>query len=80
MNWYKRANLARQISQIERALLALKYEYPDADIMSASFDEIKSALVNGNHIPEELDPDRFAGMVQFYMKNKEDVENSQITN
>jgi hypothetical protein len=75
MKWYKKAFGTPQegFKAVQRAIMALKYLRPDIDPLTADIGELASALTETGKIPPGVDPLRFAGMVIFYAKNHENV-------
>lgn len=76
MNWHKRAFHDRQqaFQAVQTALMALKYIHPEMDPVNADFSELAAALSETGKIPAGVDPERFAAMVIFFIKNQHQID------
>lgn len=67
------ADFQSAIGNVQQALLALKYERPDMNPLTADFTELAQALSETGRIPPGVTPERYAAMVIFYLKNQDEV-------
>ena len=58
---------------VQSALMALRYIHPEIDPQTADMSELASALAETGKIPAGVDPERFAAMVLFYVKNQDEI-------
>ena len=77
MNWYRTAvrNFETQdaaFAAVRSALMALKYMRPDVDPEQMPFDQLASTLVEMGKVPQGVEPQRFAAMLLFYIRNGEE--------
>lgn len=76
MNWYKKAqNFETQQSAfgaVRSALMAMKYLHPEVNPAEVPFEQLSGILAETGKVPQGVDPQRFAAMVLFYIKNGEE--------
>ncbi len=79
MNWHKRAtsnflSMGAATAAVERALMALKYLKPEVDPLGCDIAQLAADLAETGKVPAGVNPERFAAMAVWHLRNKHEGE------